>query len=65
MKPISCNQEIGDTERLLCSGGPQDLAGFYYLPLSMLYSWDSQVQPALKGRGLSSTFWNGESVFIN
>ena len=23
MKPISCNQEVGDTERLLCSGAPQ------------------------------------------
>ena len=23
MKPISCNQEMGDTERLLCPGAPQ------------------------------------------
>ena len=23
MKPISCNQEIGDTERLLCPGALQ------------------------------------------
>ena len=27
MKPISCNQEVGDTERLLCSGAPQGPAG--------------------------------------
>lgn len=26
MKPISCYQETGDTEMLLCSGTPQGLA---------------------------------------
>ena len=28
MKPISCNQEMGDTERLLCPGAPQGPAEF-------------------------------------
>ena len=28
MKPISCSQEMGDPERLLCPGAPQGPAGF-------------------------------------
>ena len=28
MKSISSNQEMGDTERLLCPGAPQDPARF-------------------------------------
>ena len=29
MKPISCNQEMGDTERLLCPGAPQGAAQYH------------------------------------
>ena len=32
MKPISCNQEMGDTKRLLCPGAPQGPAP-YHSPL--------------------------------
>ena len=28
MKPISCHQEMGDTERLLCPGAPQSIAQY-------------------------------------
>ena len=31
MKPVSCKQEMGDTERLLCPGAPQGPAGFQVL----------------------------------
>ena len=31
MKPISCNQEMGDTGRLLCPGVPQGPAQFHVL----------------------------------
>ena len=32
MKPISCKQEIGDTERLLCPGAPLGLpAQFHHI----------------------------------
>ena len=30
MKPISCNQEMGDTERLLCPRAPQGPAQYRY-----------------------------------
>ena len=30
MKPISCNQEMGDTERLLCPGAPQGGFGAWF-----------------------------------
>ena len=32
MEPISCKQEIGDTEKLLCPGAPQGPAGFHKYP---------------------------------
>ena len=35
MKPISCNQEIGDTGRLLCPEAPQDPAGYQNLRLGI------------------------------
>ena len=38
MKPIFCNQETGDTERLLCSGTSQGPAQYHSLPPS---PWDS------------------------
>ena len=30
MKPISCNQEMGDTKRLLCPGAPQGPAWYQF-----------------------------------
>ena len=30
MKPISCNQEMGDPERLLCPGAPQGPAWYHH-----------------------------------
>ena len=30
MKPISCNQEMGDTERLLCPEAPQGPARYHH-----------------------------------
>ena len=30
MKPVSCNQEMGDTKRILCPGAPQSPAGYHH-----------------------------------
>ena len=34
MKPIFCNQEMGDTERLLCPGAPQGPARYQQYRIS-------------------------------
>ena len=45
MKPISCNQEMGDTERLLCPGAPQGPAWFQkehrFANALILAQWDT------------------------
>ena len=50
MKTIFCNQETGDTERLLCSGTSQGPAQYHSLPPS---PWDS----------ILGWRWGGEGIF--
>ena len=38
MKSISCDQEMGDTERLLCPGALQGPAQFYFLNFASAWS---------------------------
>ena len=46
MKPISCNQEMGDKERLLCPGAPQGPAWFHF-PLDVSQSSKTAPQSDL------------------
>ena len=46
IKPISCNQEMGDTERLLCPGGPQGPA-VYQSQQAVWCIWESGFSSVL------------------
>ena len=47
MKPISCNQEMGDTKRLLCPKAPQGPA---WLSISLICRSESVHTPRGPGR---------------
>ena len=42
MKPISCNQEMGDTERLLCPGAPQGPSRYQWEGPQQGHRWGKQ-----------------------
>ena len=60
MKPIFCNQETGDTERLLCSGTPQDPAQYHSLPsLPLRFHTGGEVE---WGRNILPNQWCSDNI---
>ena len=59
MKPIFCNQGTGDTERLLCSGIPQDPAQYHSLPfLPLRFHIGVEVG---RGRNILPSQWGSDN----